>query len=109
MSSEKAPKGSMLEAEQKSYKIAKIIMSLVSIVLFLISYTALFHTDIHGWVSSAGAFGRTMGIVFYVMSLGSLIFEPVISDKTSSDWLWFVCWFVSVGMALLCPGGFDQL
>jgi predicted MFS family arabinose efflux permease len=104
----KATKGSMLEAEQKSLTKAKIVMGIVTLILFLITHFGLFHTYFYGWQQRAGNPASAIGKVLFAIAILTLFLEGYISDKARNETLWYIIWIVLILAALFVSFGFNM-
>lgn len=103
----KTVKNSMADAERKEWSIAKIVMGVVTILLFLMSYQNLFHTNLFYWHKQAGSVAGGFGILFYALSILCLWIEPWLSAKTQNESLWYIVWFAGIAAGLVVSCGFN--
>lgn len=100
---------SMYDAEQKSLKIAKIVMGIATIILFAMSYLNLFHTYLYLWQHRAGMGSDIFGIVFYSAAIIALFAESVISNAAKNETLWYIIWIACLlaGIGVSCGFNFS--
>lgn len=99
---------SMYDAEQKSLKIAKIVMGIVTVILFLITHVGLFNTYFYGWQVRAGNPASAIGKGLFGAMIVTLLLEGWISKKAESDTLWYIIWIVLLLASLLVSFGFNM-
>jgi len=104
----KANKGSMLEAEQKSLTRAKIVMGLVTILLFLITHVGIFNTYFYVWQHRAGNPASLFGKILFIGALATLFLEGWISNKFKNETIWYVIWILLIVFGLLVSFGFNM-
>jgi len=103
----KVTKGSMLDQEQKSLIIAKVIMGLITVALFCMTYFGLFNTNLYHWHNQAGGLAHIAGIIVFILCGLALIFGEWIVYKVSSDTAWYVAWIVLFVLAICTSCGFN--
>ena len=104
--SEKPRKGSMLEAERNGIKKAKIIMVLVTLVIYLIFGTSLLNLYPAYWHEKAGELAKTIGLILFIGTSLPLIFEQWLSNKTKSEVFWWIAWVAILIFAMAMSAGF---
>jgi hypothetical protein len=99
--------GSAGDAQEKSEMKAKLVMGVVTLLLFAMCYLNLFHTELfqHHLQASLGA--RVFGVVVFAATFLPLLFENWLSDQTENDWIWFVLWILLFVASLLTSSGFN--
>jgi len=103
----KATKDSMLDQEQKSLAVAKVIMGAITVVLFAMTYLGLFDTNLYYWHKQAGGTAQIAGIAVFILCGLALIFGEWIVYKVSSDTAWYVIWIVLFALAICTSCGFN--
>lgn len=103
----KATKGSGLEQEQKSLIRAKVILGLITVALFCITYFGLFDTNLYYWHKQAGSFANIAGIVLFILCGAALLAGEWIVYKVASDTAWYIVWIVLFGLAIAASCGFN--
>jgi len=99
---------SMYEAEQKSLTTAKIVMGIVTIILFLLTHVGLFNTYFYGWQERAGNPASLIGKFLFAGAILTLLLEGWISTKFRKETLWFVLWIIFILAALFVSFGFNM-
>jgi uncharacterized membrane protein len=103
----KANKGSMLEAEQKSLKLAKTIMSIVAILIMSLTFLGWFHTYLYLWHKRAGGAANTIGGILFILCIILPFFEDWISSKANNETIWYILWIILLLAAIATSCGFN--
>ena len=98
----------MAEAEKKSLKKAKIVMGIVTILLFLITHVGLFDTYFYGWQERAGNAASFIGKILFLSAIITLLAEGKITRKTESETMWYIIWFILLAASLFVSFGFNM-
>lgn len=101
------PKGSMGAADQKNTNGFKIVMALVTLLLFFMTYFGVPHSNLYEWHKHAAGFWKFLGVVLFVAMFMPIIFQQKIEDETQSERSWFIIWFILLGLSFLVSAGFD--
>lgn len=97
----------MADAEKKSLRKYKIIMALISVLLFSMSYFGLFGTYLYYWHKQTSSVTSALGIACYAASFLPLVFQAQIRDKLTSEGAFYIFWFIGIGLGLLVSCGFN--
>lgn len=100
-------KGSMLEAEKKSLKTAKIVMGVVTLLVFSMCYFGVPHTYLHYWHERASGGAKLFGGVLFGLAFITLFTEGWISNKFTSETLWYVVWIALLVFGIATSSGFN--
>jgi hypothetical protein len=99
--------GSAGDAQEKSEMKAKLVMGVVTILLFAMCYLNLFHTDLFQHHLQASFGTKIIGVVVFAGAFLPLVFENWLSDQTENDWVWFVLWIILFGLSIFTSSGFN--
>lgn len=91
----------MLESERKEWNKYKWFMAIITVALLLTTYAGLFHFDIYYYQKATSKLWSGVGAVLLIASFIPLIFERKISRRFRSEDIWYIVWFVCIGLGLL--------
>lgn len=98
----------MYDAEQKSLKIAKVVMGIATVILFMLVHVGLFNTYFYGWQVRAGNPASAIGKILFALMIVTLFAEGWMSNKFRNETLWYIIWIILLIASLLVSFGFNM-
>lgn len=98
--------GTMLSKENKSLTKAKIIMGVVTALLFLVFGTTLIDLYPAYWYQQSAQIAHVIGTGLFILSLLPLFTEKWLSIKLQAEWAFYLVWFILILAGMLTCAGF---